>query len=59
MDPSKIERAYNISDAVKPCLKGPLKKTTKVVYKTDYHLIQVKSIAECTKRTSINTGLDK
>ena len=29
------------------CLKRPLKKNTKMVFKTDYCLMQVKSIAEC------------
>ena len=33
----------------KTCLKRPLKKNTKLVCKTDYHLMQVKSIAECSK----------
>ena len=30
----------------KTCLKRPLKKTPKLVFKTDYPLMQVKSIAE-------------
>ena len=30
-------------------LKQPLKKKTKIVFKTDYHLMKVKSIAECSK----------
>ena len=34
----------------KTCLKRPLiKKTKKLVFKTDYHLMQVKCIAECSK----------
>ena len=31
----------------KTCLKRPLKKKTKLVFKTDFRLMQVKSIAEC------------
>ena len=31
----------------KTCLKRPLKKDQTAVFKTDYHLMQVKSIAEC------------
>ena len=31
----------------KRCVKGPLSKRPKMVFKTDYRLIQVKSIAEC------------
>ena len=33
----------------KTCLERPLKKKLKLVFKTDYHLMQVKSIAECSK----------
>ena len=33
----------------KTCLKRPLKKKTKLVFKTDYRLIWVGSIAECSK----------
>ena len=33
----------------KSCLKRSLKKKTKLVFKTVYRLIQVKSIAECSK----------
>ena len=32
---------------VKPVLGGHLKRRPKLVFKTDYHLLQVKSIAEC------------
>ena len=31
----------------KTCLKRPLKKRSKIGFKTDYRLMQVKSIAEC------------
>ena len=33
----------------KTCIKRPLKKKNKIVFKTDYRLMQVKSIAECSK----------
>ena len=33
----------------KTCFKQPLKKRTKLVFKTNYRLMQVKSIAECSK----------
>ena len=33
----------------KTCLKGPLKKEKKLVFKTNYRLNKVKSIAECYK----------
>ena len=33
----------------KTCLKRPLKKDRKLVFKTDYRLMQVKSITECSK----------
>ena len=35
----------------KPCLKRSLKKTPKLVSNTNYRLIQVKSIAECSPRS--------
>ena len=31
----------------KTCLQRPLKRRPKLVFKTDYHLMQVRSIAEC------------
>ena len=34
---------------VKPVLDGHLQKEKKMVFKTTYHLMQVKSIAECSK----------
>ena len=40
---------------VKTCLKRPLKKTPKLVFKTYYLLMQVESIAECSKRAFCNT----
>ena len=33
----------------KTCLKLPFQKMTKLFFKTDHHLMQVKSIAECSK----------
>ena len=33
----------------KTCVKLPLSKTPKLVFKTNYRLMQVKSIAECSK----------
>ena len=33
----------------KTCLKGPLSKEPKIVFKTNYRLMKVKSIAECSK----------
>ena len=33
----------------KTCLKRSIKKNTKLVFNTDYRLMQVKSIAECSK----------
>ena len=38
------QRLYNYS---KTCVKRPLLKRSKIVYKTNYHLMQVKSVAEC------------
>ena len=37
----------------KTCLKRPLMKKTKMVFKTDYRLMQVKSIAECSKGSTL------
>ena len=33
----------------KTCLKGPLKNDQKLFFKTDYRLLQVKRIVECSK----------
>ena len=38
------------SRTVKPVLSGPSKRRPKMVFETDYRLMQVKSIAECSKR---------
>ena len=37
----------------KTCLKRPLKKITKMGFNTNYRLMQVKSIAECSKHSAI------
>ena len=36
-------------NTVKPILSGHSKRRQKLIFKTDYHLLQVKSIAECSK----------
>ena len=42
---------------VNPVLSGHSKRIPKLmVFKTDYHLMQVKSIAECSKRAFCNTS---
>ena len=38
----------------KTCLKRPLKRGPKLVFKTDYHLMQVKSISECILQYSLS-----
>ena len=40
---------------VKDCLKRPLKKSPKYVFNTDTRLLQVKSIAECSRGAFCNT----
>ena len=40
----------------KPVLSGHSRKLPKLVFKTDYRLMQVKSIAECSKRAFCNTS---
>ena len=40
-------------DTVKPVLSGHSKRIPKLVFKTDYRLMQVKSIAECSKGSAI------
>ena len=37
----------------KTCIKQPLKKNTKMVFNTNYRLMQVKSIAECSKGSTL------
>ena len=40
------------TNTVKPVLSGHSKRTQKLVFNTDYRLMQVKSIAECSKEHS-------
>ena len=40
---------------VKPVLSGHSRRRPKLAFKTDYCLMQVKSIAECSKRAFCNT----
>ena len=50
MDTQQLFYDANIPEEVlysKTCLKRPLKKKTKLVFQTDYCLMQVNSIAEC------------
>ena len=42
-------------NTVKPVLSGHSKRRSKIVFKTDYRLMQVKIIAECSKRAFCNT----
>ena len=42
-------------NTVKPVLSSHSKKTKNWIFKTKYHLMQVKSIAECSKRAFCNT----
>ena len=37
----------------KTCLKRPLERRQKFLLKTDYHLMQVKSIAECLEHSAM------
>ena len=54
---SQIGYPLNLIVTVKPCLKRPLNKRQKIVcfFKTDYRIIQVKSIAECSQGAFCNT----
>ena len=47
-------RNSNIN-TVKPVLSGQSKRRPELVFKTDCRLMQVKSIAECSKRAFCNT----
>ena len=52
MQNSITTEAYNSSNlayTVKPVLSSHSKRTPKLVFNTDYRLMQVKSIAECSK----------
>ena len=48
---TKILCASSYTIYSKTCLKPPLSKRLKLVFKTNYRLIQVKRIAECSKGT--------
>ena len=46
----EIRRDRRLKDyTVKPDVSGHSKRRPKLIFKTDYHLMQVKSIAECSK----------
>ena len=45
----KYQARLNELNYSKTCLKWPLKKDQKFVFKTNYRLMQAKSIAECSK----------
>ena len=45
----KRKRSLILLDTVKPALSGHSKRSPKIVFKTNYCLMQVKSIAECSK----------
>ena len=48
-DCQKILGIKEFSSTVKPVLSGHSKRRPKLIFKTDYRLMQVKSIAECSK----------
>ena len=48
-DKSAHPHSLYFSHTVKPVLSGHSKRRQKLVFKTDYGLMQVKSIAECSK----------
>ena len=43
------KKEFKKPNAVKPVLSGHSKRTSKMVFNTNYRLMQVKSIAECSK----------
>ena len=45
----------NSNATVKPVVNSHSKRTPKLVFNTDYHLMQVTSIAECSKGAFCNT----
>ena len=45
----KLSESKTLTTTVKPVLSGHSKRTQKMFFKTDYRLMQVKSIAECSK----------
>ena len=46
---------FTFKCSVKPVLSSHSKRRPKIVFKTNYRLMQVKSIAECSKRAFCNT----
>ena len=54
---SPLHKSEEVHDCtVKPVLSGHSKKDRKLVYKTDYRLMQVQRIAECSKRAFCSTS---
>ena len=51
--------AYILILYSKTCVKRPLSKRPKLVFKTNYRLMQVKSIAECSKHSAILSTFTK
>ena len=47
----ELHKKSQHTGTVKPVLSSHSKRTQKLVFKTDYHLMQVKNIAECSKRS--------
>ena len=45
--PARAKQPTTYEYTVKPVLSGHSKRRLKLVFKTDYRLMQVKSIAEC------------
>ena len=54
----KIRSKPLIKDYSKTSVKRPLSKISKMVFKTDYRLMQVESIAECSKRGAFCNTFD-
>ena len=55
VNPSVQKGLKSIKYTVKPVLSDHPKEDQKLVFKTDYRLMQIKSIAECSKRAFCNT----
>ena len=55
LDPGKLDLSYFCKvytlQYSKTCVKRPLSKRPKIGFKTSYHLMLVKSIAECSKES--------
>ena len=48
-------RLFNTNITVRPVLSGHSKEDPKLVFKTDYCLMKVESIADCSRRAFCNT----